>query len=99
MFLLQTGIRKTILHLFVESDKVKEFWQSLYIWLMQNVNKALIWIKRASFFSYQGKCMLKNYNMVVAKHYIYKNNFSAKQLNNNSFSQIPMWKVYCKHQQ
>ena len=25
----------TILHLFVECDKVKEFWQSQHIWLMQ----------------------------------------------------------------
>ena len=29
---------ETILHLFVQCGKVKEFWQSLHIWLMQNVN-------------------------------------------------------------
>ena len=32
---------ETILHLFVECDKAKVFWQSLHIWLMQNVNKII----------------------------------------------------------
>ena len=82
---------ETILHLFVECDKVKEFWQSLRIWLMQNVNISINLDKKGILFSYQGKCILKNYIMVVAKHYIYKNKFSAKQLNINSF--ISMLKV------
>ena len=85
---------ETILHLYVECDKVKEFWQPLHIWLMQNVNISINLDKNCIFFSYQGKCILKNYIMVVAKHYIYKNKFSAKQLNINSFiSFISMLKV------
>ena len=57
---------ETILHLFVECDKVKEFWQSLHIWLMQNVNTSINMDKKGILFSYQGKCILKNYIMVVA---------------------------------
>ena len=29
---------ETILHLFVDCGKVKEFWQSLQMWLLQNIN-------------------------------------------------------------
>ena len=65
---------ETILHLFVEYDKVKEFWHSLHIWLIQNVNKRMNLDKKKDIlFSHQGKCKLKNYLLVVAKHNIYKN--------------------------
>ena len=63
---------ETILHLFVEIDKVKEFSQSLHIWLMQNVSISITLDKKGILFSYQGKCILQNYIMVVAKHYVYK---------------------------
>ena len=42
---------ETILHLFVECDKVKEFWQSLHIWLMQNVNISINLDKKGILFS------------------------------------------------
>ena len=42
-------------------------------------------------FSYQGKSKLESYLLAVEKHYIYKNKFSDKQLNINSF--ISMLKV------
>ena len=42
-------------------------------------------------FSYQGKSKLGNYLLADAKHYIYKNKFSDKLLNINSF--ISMHKV------
>ena len=45
---------ETILHLFVECDKVKEFWQSLHIWLMQNVNISIKLDKRVSYFHTRG---------------------------------------------
>ena len=72
------------LNLFIKCDKVKEFWQSLHIWMMQNVNISMN-LDKKSIFSYQGKCKLNNYIMVVAKHYIYKNKFSAKQSKNKFF--------------
>ena len=41
--------------------------------------------------------MIKNYIMVVANHYIYKNKFSAtKQLNKNSFISMLKVKFQCE---
>ena len=87
---------ETILHLFVQCGKVKEFWQSLHIWLMPNVNISINLDKKGILSSYQGKCILKNYIMVVAKHYIYKNKISAKQLNINSFISMLKVKFQCE---
>ena len=47
-------------------------------------------------FSYQGKSKLKNYLLAIAKHYIYKNNFSDKQLNINLFISILKVKFQCE---
>ena len=58
---------------------------------MKVVNISINLDKTGNFFSYQGKFILKNYIMVVAKHYIYKNKFSTKQLNIRYF--ISMLKV------
>ena len=63
---------------------------------MQNVNISINMDKKGILFSYQGKCILKNYIMVVAKHYIYKNKFSAKQLNINSFISMLKVKFQCE---
>ena len=63
---------------------------------MQNVNTSINLDKKGILFSYQGKCILKNYIMVVAKHYIYKNKFSAKQLNINSFISMLKVKFQCE---
>ena len=75
---------ETILHLFFDCDKVKEFWQSLQMWLLQNINLRINIDTKCILFSYQGKSKLENYLLAVAKHYIYKNKFSDKQLNINS---------------
>ena len=83
-------------HLFVECDEVKGFWQSLHIWLIQNVNISINLDEKGILFSYQGKCKLKNYQMVVAKHYISKNKFSAKQLNIHSFISMLKVKFQCE---
>ena len=83
-------------HLFEECDEVKGFWQSLHIWLIQNVNISINLDKKGILFSYQGKCKLKNYLMVVAKHYISKNKFSAKQLNINSYISMLKVKFQCE---
>ena len=47
-------------------------------------------------FSYQGKSKLENYLLAVAKHYIYKNKFSDKQLNINSFISVLKVKFQCE---
>ena len=63
---------------------------------MQIVNININLDKKGILFSYQGKCILKNYTMVVAKHYIYKNKFSAKQSNINSFISMLKVKFQCE---
>ena len=79
-----------VVYLFVECVNVKEFWQSLQIWLLKyNIRNILD--KKVILFSYQGKCKLKNYLMVVEKHYIYQNKFSTNKLKINTF--ISMVKV------
>ena len=67
---------ETILYIFVDCDKVNEFWQSLQMWLLQNINLRIIIDTKCILFSYQGKSKLGNYLLAVAKHYIYKNKFS-----------------------
>ena len=46
---------ETILHLFVDCDKVKEFWQYLQMWLLQNINIRINIDTKYILFSYQGK--------------------------------------------
>ena len=52
---------ETILHLFVDCDKVKEFWRSLQMWLLQNINIRITIDTKCILFSYQGKRKLGNY--------------------------------------
>ena len=87
---------ETILHLFVDCDKVKEFWQSLQMWLLQNMNIRININTKCILFSYQWKSKLENYILAVAKHYIYKNKFSDKQLNINSFIFMLIGKFQCE---
>ena len=84
------------LHLFVNCDKVKEFWQSLQMWLLQNINLRINIEIKCILFSYQGKSKLENYLLAVAKHYIYKNKFSDKQLNINYFISMLKVKFQCE---
>ena len=84
------------LHLFVNCDKVKEFWQSLQMWLLQNINLRINIDIKCILFSYQGKSKLENYLLAVAKHYIYKNKFSDKQLNINYFISMLKVKFQCE---
>ena len=75
-----------MLHLFGDCDKIKEIWQSLQIWLLQNINIKI---------NIDTKCILFSYHLfAIAKHYIYQNTFFDKQLNINSF--ISMLKVKFK---
>ena len=87
---------ETIIHLFADCDKVKEFWQSLQMWLLQNINIRINIDTKCILFSYQGKSKLESYLLAVAKHYIYKNKFSDKQLNINSFISVLKVKFQCE---
>ena len=54
---------ETILHLFVDCETVKEFWQSLQIWLLQNIKIRINMDTKCILFSYQGKSKLGNCNL------------------------------------
>lgn len=72
-------------HLFLECDKVKEFWNSLKLWFNINANIVINLDKRNIIFSYQGQNELINYIHVLAKYYIYKTKFSKNNLNIQAF--------------
>ena len=76
---------ETICHIFLECAKVKQFWNSLRIWLINNSNIHIDLNDKSILFSYQDNNVLKNYILVVAKYYIYANKFCKKDLNLNSF--------------
>ena len=62
----------------------------------ENVNISINLDKKNILFSHQGKWLLKNYMMVVAKHYIFKNKFSVEKLNMYSFISIFKVKFQCE---
>ena len=66
------------------------------MWLLQNINIRLNKDTKCILFSYQGKSKSVNYLLAVAKHYIYKNKFSDKQLNINSFISMLKVKFQCE---
>lgn len=76
---------ETILHLFVECEKVKIFWNNLKIWLKNNANIDIILENKNILFAYQDNNLLKSYIMVLAKYYIYANKFYNKELNTERF--------------
>ena len=76
---------ETICHIFLECAKVKQFWNSLRIWPINNSNIHIDLNDKSILFSYQDNNVLKNYILVVAKYYIYANKFCKKDLNLNSF--------------
>ena len=59
---------ETILHLFVECEKVKIFWNNLKIWLKNNANIDIILENKNILFAYQDNNLLKSYIMVLAKN-------------------------------
>ena len=68
---------ETIYHLFIECDKVKQFWQELRQWLSTVSNLILILEEKSILFSYHVRQQLLNYILTVAKQYIYKTKFFA----------------------
>ena len=81
---------ETIRHLFVECEpfEVKLFWSLLKDWLIASSNIDINLTERNILFAFQDKHRLRNYIFVLAKHYIYTNKFSGKQLNLDSFKAI-----------
>lgn len=79
---------ETIYHLFVECEKVKQFWNELKRWVRINTNIQLDLNDKNILFSYQEKHLLISYLFVVAKYYIYANKFYQKNLTINSFIPI-----------
>lgn len=76
---------ESIYHLFITCPKVKEFWNTLNIWLNVNANINLILQDRNILFSAQSEQELINYIFVLAKYYIYKNKFTDRLLNIQAF--------------
>lgn len=81
---------ETISHLFLECNRVKEFWDRLKMWMNVNVNLNLILEDRNILFSTQNNNELISYILLLAKYYIYKNKFVNKQLS------IPAFLLYVK---
>ena len=79
---------ESIYHLFIESDKVKQFWGQLSTWLTENSNLSLNLEDKNILFAYQDNNQLRNYLYVIAKRYIYVNKFSGRELNLNTFTAI-----------
>lgn len=79
---------ETIYHLFIECEKVKQFWGQLSTWLIENSNLSLNLEEKNILFAYQDNNQLRNYLYVIAKRYIYVNKFSGRQLNLNTFTAI-----------
>ena len=62
------------------------------MWLLQNIDLRINMINietKCILFTYQEKSKLGNFLLAVAKHYIYKNKFSEKQINIDSFIFMP----------
>lgn len=76
---------ETLLHLFFDCTKVKQFWNSLTVWLQTHANIQLQFDIRNVIFSKQGAHLLVNYIWVAAKYYIYRTKFSTCNLNMECF--------------
>ena len=71
---------ESIYHLFVQCEKVKQFWNQLKDWLSVNSNIHVELNDRNILFSHQDANQLKTYLFVIAKYYVYSNKFSGKEL-------------------
>lgn len=76
---------ETIDHLFLKCVKVKEFWNSLNIWLNEHCNISLYLEDRNIIFSMQPQGDIEDFLLCLAKYYIYKNKFTKNSLNIQSF--------------
>ena len=71
---------ESIYHLFVQCEKVTQFWNQLKVWSSSSLNMSLDLNERHILFSYQDMNQMRNYLFVIGKYYIYSNKFSGKDL-------------------
>ena len=80
---------ETLMHLFVDCQKVKAFWRALRLWLQRHANlKIDILNHKNLIFSWHKENSLSNNLLVVAKYYIYKTKFTSRQLSMAGFKQL-----------
>lgn len=79
---------ETIHHLFLRWSKILIFWNNLKTLFNANINLEISLDIHELLFSYSGKTDLINYIDVLAKYYIYQNNFFSKRVDVQSFSNI-----------
>lgn len=76
---------ESIYHLFVQCEKAKQFFNELKIWLSANSNLTIELNEKNILFSYEEGYQIKNYLLIMAKYYIYRNKFFRNELNLNCF--------------
>ena len=76
---------ETIYHLFIECEKVRQFWGIVKQWLSTNFNININLDAKELLFSGQNKNVLLSYISVVSKHYIYTNKFTERELNISNY--------------
>ena len=59
---------KSIYHLFVQCEKVTQFWNQLKVWLSANLNMSLDLNERHILFSYQDMNQMRNYLFVIGNY-------------------------------
>ena len=63
---------ETLMHLFVDCQKVDEFWRALRLWLQRHAKLTIdILNYKSLIFSWHEENSLSNYLLVMAKYYIY----------------------------
>ena len=87
---------ESIYHLFVEYDKVKQFWLDLRQWLLSVSNVTLILEEKNILFSSQGRNRLVNFIFTTAKHYIYIKLFFANEFSVTAYIVILKDKFRCE---
>ena len=76
---------ESIKHLFINCPKVKEFWDTLKLWLQPNGNVNLNITDKNIIFAWPQESSLISHLMIIAKYYIYKTKFVSKQLSIQGF--------------
>ena len=84
---------ESIYHIFVQCEKVTQFWNQLKVWLSSNLNMSLDLNERHILLSYQDMNQTRKYLFVIGKYYIYSNKFSGKELNLNLFFEYSRKKI------
>ena len=59
---------ESIYHLFVQCEKVTQFWNQLKVWLSANLNMSLDLNERHILFSYQDMNQMRNYLFVIGNY-------------------------------